>query len=97
MKKYFVTDIHRSSDAWAMEKDLVEWARKIYTDVLVSEDKIHAIAQKICAEQARILAAKPRRQEIPVSWGESPVVFGHAYITIGSSQINLRLVQGEVL
>lgn len=96
MKRYFVTDIHRASDAVIMERDLVEWARKIYTNVLVTEDKIHIIAQKICGEQARILAEKPRRQQVPVSWGENPVVFGHVWITIGSSQMNLVLVQGEI-
>lgn len=96
MKRYFVTDIHRASDAGAMERDLVEWARKIYMNVLVTEDKIHIIAQKICGEQARILAEKPRRAKVPVSWGENPVVFGHVWITIGSSQMNLTLVQGEI-
>jgi hypothetical protein len=79
-----------------MERDLVEWARKIYTNVLLTEDKIHIIAQKICAEQARILAEKPRRQQVLVDWGENPVVFGHAFITIGSSQMNLTLVLGEI-
>ena len=96
MKRYFITDIHRASDAGAMERDLVEWARRIYTNVLVTEDKIHIIAQKICGEQARLLAEKPRRQQVRVDWGENPVVFGHAYITIGASQISLVLVQGEI-
>ena len=96
MRRYFVTDIHRSSDAGAMERDLVEWARRIYTNVLVTEDKIHIIAQKLYGEQVRLLAEKPRRQPVDIDWGENPVVFGHVWITIGSSQMNLTLVQGEI-
>ena len=96
MKRYFVTDIHRAPDAGAMERDLVDWAGRIYTNVLVTEDKIHVIAQKICNEQKRILAEKPRRSQVLVDWGENPVVFGHVWITIGSSQMNLTLVQGEI-
>ena len=79
-----------------MERDLVDFARRIYTNVLVTEDKIHVIAQKICNEQKRIIAEKPRRSQVLVDWGENPVVFGHVWITIGSSQMNLTLVQGEI-
>lgn len=96
MKRYFVTDIHRAPDAGAMERDLVEWARRIYTNVLVTEDKIHVIAQKILDEQARLLAEKPRRRPVSVSWGENPVIFGHEWLTIGNSQMNLTLVLGEI-
>ena len=96
MKRYFVTDIHRAPDAGAMERDLVEWARKIYTNVLVTEDKIHVIAGKLAEHQQHILASKPRRQPVNIDWGENPVVFGHVWITIGSSQMNLTLVQGEI-
>ena len=96
MKRYFVTDIHRAPDAGAMERDLVDWARKIYTSVLVTEDKIHVIAGKLAEHQQHILASKPRRHPVNIDWGENPVVFGHVWITIGSSQMNLTLVQGEI-
>lgn len=96
MKRYFITDIHRASDAGVMERDLVDFARRIYTNVLVTEDKIHVIAGKLAEHQQHILASKPRRQPVNINWGENPVVFGHAYITIGASQMSLVLVQGEI-
>ena len=97
MKRYFVTDIHRASDAGVMERDLVDYARRIYEHVLVSEEGFEVIVEHIEKEQRRILSERPRRQRVIISYGVSDFVPGHAYITIGSSQMNLTLVQGEVL
>ena len=97
MKRYFVTDIHRASDAGVMERDLVDYARKIYLNVLVNEDRIDHIVEHILKHQNVILALKPRRSRCLVSSGINDFVAGHAYITIGSSQMNLTLVQGEVM
>ena len=97
MRRYFVIDIHRASDACAMERELVEWARSIYMNVLVKEDSIYKIAVKVSNEQLRILNEKPRRQPVLVDWGINELVNGHAYVRIGTSQISLALVQGEVL
>ena len=97
MKRYFVTDIHQASDAGVMERDLVDYARKIYLNVLVNEDRIDNIVEHILKHQNVILALKPRRSRCLVQSGINEFVSGHAYITIGSSQMNLTLVQGEVL
>lgn len=97
MKRYFVTEIHRASDANVMERDLVEWAERIYENVLVSEAGLAVIVRKISEQQDRILAEKPRRRPVRISAGINEFVMGHAYVTIGSSQMNLQLVQGEVL
>ena len=97
MKRYFVTDIHRASDANVMERDLVSWAERIYSHVLVSEAGIAVIVRKISEQQDRILAEKPRRQKVRISAGINEYYMGHAYVTIGSSQMNLQLVQGEVM
>ncbi len=96
MKRYFVTDIHRASDAGAMERDLVSWANRIYRNVIVSEAGIAVIVRKISEEQDRIIAEKPRRQKVRVEAGINEYYMGHAYIVIGASQVNMQLVQGEV-
>ena len=96
MKRYFVTDIHRAPDAGAMERDLVSWANRIYSHVLVTEAGIAVIARKILEQQDLILAEKPRRQKVRVEAGINEYYMGHAYIVIGTSQINMQLVQGEV-
>lgn len=97
MKRYFVTDIHRAADAGVMERDLVSWASRIYNHVLVTEAGIAVIVRKISEEQDRIIAEKPRRQRVRVDAGINEYYPGHAYVAIGSSQMNLQLVQGEVL
>ena len=97
MKRYFVTDIHRASDAGAMEKDLVSYAERSYLHIILSEEAIAYIADSIDREQNRILAEKPRRRSVSVTYGVSDYVPGHAYVTIGSSQMNMQLVMGEAL
>ena len=96
MKRYFVTDIHRSSDAGVMERDLVSYADRIYKHVLVTEAGIAVIVRKIIEQQDRIIAEKPRRQKVRVEAGINEYYMGHAYVTIGTSQMNLQLVQGEI-
>jgi hypothetical protein len=80
-----------------MERDLVDWAARIYSHVLVTEAGIAVIVRKISEEQDRIIAEKPRRQRVRVDAGINEYYPGHAYVAIGSSQMNLQLVQGEVL
>ena len=96
MKRYFVTDIHRAPDAGAMERDLAEWASRIYRYVLVSEAGIAVIVRKISEQQDRLIAEKPRRQRVRIEAGINEYVQGHAYVLIGTSQMNLTLVQGEI-
>ena len=95
MKRYFVTDIHRAPDAGAMERDLVDYASRIYKHVIVKDGRIHVITDKLRQEQDRIMAEKPRRKAVSVYLTVDHML-GHAWVTIGTSTMNLVLVQGEI-
>ena len=96
MKRYFVIDIHRAADATAMERDLVDYASRIYKHVIVRDGSIHVITDKLRLEQDRLIAEKPRRKAIRISMTVDHMI-GHAWVEIGTSTMNLTLVQGEVL
>ena len=51
--------------------------------------------KELSAEQERLLAEKPRRRKVSVSFTENHIRPG-AWVHIGSSTINLALVLGEV-
>ena len=95
MKRYFVTSINRSPDAGVMEQDICSLAKRIYTNVIVDADKLHKIVDYLKLQQDIILAQKPRRKPVSIGFTENHIVPG-AMVNIGSSAINLVLVQGEI-
>ena len=95
MRRYFVTDFYKAPDAGAMERDLVIWASRIYKNVLVRDEFLPVVVDRINREQDRLLAEKPRRRKVGVSFTENHIRPG-AWVHIGSSTINLALVLGEV-
>jgi hypothetical protein len=78
-----------------MERDLVDWAARIYKHVVVKDDRIHVITDKVRQEQDRLIAEKPRRKAVSVYFTVDHLL-GHAWVSIGTSTINLVLVQGEI-
>ena len=95
MRRYFVTDFSKAPDAGAMERDLVIWASRIYKNVLVRDEFLPVVVDRINREQDRLLAEKPRRRKVGVGFSENHLRPG-AWVHIGSSTINLALVLGEV-
>jgi hypothetical protein len=96
MKRYFVTDIHRAADAGSMEQDICSLAKRIYLHVLVEDSKICKMVDYLKLQQDIILAQHPRRKAVTIGFTENHIVPG-AWVTIGTSTMNLVLVQGEVL
>lgn len=95
MRRYFISGIHKASDAGVMERDLCDYARRIYLNVIASEDGIIKIVEHIKREQDRIIAEKPRRNAVSVGFTVNTIVPG-AWISIGTSTMSLTLVQGEI-
>ena len=95
MKRYFVTDIHRASDAGSMEQDLCSIAKRIYLHVLVDSEKLYKMTDYLKLQQDIILAQHPRRKAVSIGFTENHIVPG-AWVNIGTSTIHLVLVQGEI-
>ena len=95
MKRYFVTSINRSPDAGVMERDLCDIARRIYTNVIVHEDSISRITNYLKLQQDVIIAQKPRRKPVSIGFVHNDIT-QCAWVEIGTSNIHLTLVQGEV-
>ena len=95
MKRYFVTSVYKAADAGVMEQDICSLAKRIYTNVIVDSDKIHKIVDYLKLQQDIIIAQKPRRKPVSIGFTENHIVPG-AWVNIGSSTINLVLVQGEI-
>ena len=95
MKRYFVTSVYKAADAGVMEQDLCSLAKRIYTNVIVDADKLHKIVDCLKLQQDIIIAQKPRRKPINIGFAENSMA-PNAWVNIGTSSINLVLVQGEI-
>lgn len=97
MKRYFCTDVHRASDALAMEKAIVGFAELELENALIHEERIHTIVERLKWFQDETLKDRPRLRAVAIEdCGESEFVPGHRAIRIGTSQINLTAVKCEI-
>lgn len=97
MKRYFVTSIHRASDAKAMERAIVEFAELELSDCIVHEERIPTIVERLKWFQSETLKTRPRLTAVEIEdCGDSEYVQGHRAITIGTSQINMTTVKAEI-
>ena len=78
-----------------MERDLCDLARRIYIHVLVEEGSIYKITDYLKLQQDIILAQHPRRKAVRIGFTQNHICPG-AWVEIGTSNINLTLVQGEI-
>lgn len=97
MKRYFCTDVHRASDALAMEKEIVQFAELELEGAIIHEERIPTIVDRLRWVQNDVLRSRPRLRRIDIEdCGESDFVPGHRAIRIGTSQVNLTAVKCEI-
>ena len=98
MKRYFVTGIHRAADASTMERSLVEAAASEFLYNIIPEERLETVAKRIEFHQENILHFRPRLKTVKVELNpQFEFTPDHRSISIGSSQMDLQEIKGEIL
>ena len=97
MRRYFCTDVHRASDALALEKAIAQFAEMELENALIHEERIPTIVERLKWFQDETIKARPRLRAVAIEdCGDNDLYPGHRAIRIGTSQVNLMTVKCEI-
>lgn len=95
MNRYFVTEVYSPAGTRKIEDILYGHAREEFLNMLVSEDKIQDVMNRMEVVQDEIVNANPRLKKVEirkwtVGWSNE-----HIRIGFGQCSMSLTLVAGE--
>lgn len=97
MNRYFVTSIGGNLTCTRMEDELRAFARREFEHVLISEERVGTMVQRLEFYQDEFHKANPRVKKLEIRNWYIGIEKKFRHICFGTTTISLTLVGGEIL